>query len=120
MTTHTILLAFEVDEQYTAANVKAEIEHFLPFLDSELFNTISAMYPARIKSQVKTYQVWCVEHVDTIAGVRVNNHAELVALEESTGYGYSSIVTTDDIEAFVTAVQNEFNGDLEYHLVETD
>lgn len=68
---------------------------------------------------VNTYQVWNSDHIATLTGQGVNNHAELVALEESTGYGYSSFVTTDDIDSIVNAVQNEFNGDLQYHLMES-
>ena len=70
---------------------------------------------------INTYQVWSPDHVMMTAEGSGNaeTHAELVAIEESTGYSYSSVVTTDDIDSIVNAVQNEFNGDLQYHLMES-
>ncbi len=119
MSKHIVVIALEVDEKYSASDVKKEIaygvEFFSSYFSSEIFDTLSGIFLAR--NPIKTYQVWSREHVAMIGNVTIDNHAELVAFEESTNYSYSSFVTTDDIEAFVDAVNNEFNGDLQYQHV---
>jgi hypothetical protein len=115
MTKHIVCIAVEVDERYTAFDVKKEIEYVIPFCSSELLDTLTGVHVARNPS--KTYQVWNKDHVAMYADVTVDSWEELVKVEEDTGNSFSSYITTDDIESVVTAVQNEWNGDLEYHLI---
>jgi len=110
MTKHLVFIAVEVDTKYSANEVASEINYFLPFITSECLDTIHAT-PARIKQQVKTFTVWTANKADGCT-----TYDELMAYEEKTGYGYSSQVTTDDIEAIVDAVNNELDGELLYHL----
>ena len=119
MTKHIVCIAIEVDDKYTAFDVKKEIEYVIPFCSSELFDTLTGVHIARNPS--KTYQVWNSEHVSCVAdipeGYGADTYEELLALEEVTGYSYSSFITTDDIDSISNAIQNEWNGDLKYHLV---
>ena len=61
--------------------------------------------------QVQTFTVWTSAKADGC-----DTYEQLMAYEKSTGYGYSSQVTTDNIEAIVEAVLNEIDSDLLYHL----
>lgn len=115
MSKHIVFVALEVDEKFSASDVKKELGYVIPFRSSHIFNTMTGVYIPL--NPIKTYQVWSRDHVAMIANVTVDTHAELLAVEESTGYSYSSFVTTDDIGSIVDAVNNEFNGDLQYHLV---
>jgi len=115
MTKHIVLIAVEVDVKYSARDVMKEIQHGVQCFDSELFDTLTGVYTAR--KACNTYQVWNKDHVAMYADVTVDNWEELVKVEEDTGNSFSSFITTDDIESVVTAVQNEWNGDLEYHLI---
>ncbi len=115
MSKHIVFIALEVDEKFSASDVKKELGYIIPFRSSEIFNTMIGIYLP--SNPVKTYQVWSRDHVAMIGNVTIETHAELVAFEELTNYSYSSFVTTDDIEAFVDAVNNEFNGDLQYQRV---
>lgn len=67
---------------------------------------------------VKTYVVWSADHVAMLANATVETYEQLTALEDKTGYGYSSVITTDDISGIADAIQNEWNGDMLYHEVE--
>ncbi len=116
MAKHIVFIAVEVDDKYSTRDVVKELEYVIPFCSSELFDTLSGVYvPSKASN---TYQVWSSGHIAMNADVDVTTYEELLAYEESTGYSYSSFVTTDDIQAFVEAVLNEFNGELSYHLVE--
>lgn len=64
-----------------------------------------------LTAQIQTYIVWNVE------GVECETYAELVALESTGTYSYSSRIETHDIEALVKMLMNEFNGTMAYHLV---
>lgn len=84
-----------IDKGYSHAEVLAKLREFS---DAAL-------------KQVKTFTVWTsakAEGCDT--------YAELLAYEKLTGFGYSSQVTTDNIEGIVEAVLNELDSDLLYHL----
>ncbi len=45
----TVLVAFEVDSKYSASDVKKEIEYLLPFVESELFDTLESMQAIPMK-----------------------------------------------------------------------
>ena len=62
---------------------------------------------------VKTYVVWSAYKAEGC-----NTYEELLALEKETDCSISSIIVTHDIEQFETAVLNEWDGDLLYHLLE--
>jgi len=115
MTKHVICIALEVDEKYSARDVKKEIEHGVQCFDSELFDTLGGVYVARNATQ--EYIVWNSEHISML-GFKVECYDDLVKIEEETQNSFSSWVTTNDIEGFVDAVNNEFNGTLEYQLRE--
>ena len=119
MSKHIVCIAIEVDDKYTAFDVKKEIEYVIPFCSSELLDTLAGVHVAR--NPIKTYQVWNKEHVECVAdipeGYGAATYEELLALEEVTGYSFSSFITTNDIDSIVTAVQNEWNGDLQYQLI---
>jgi hypothetical protein len=121
MTKHIVCVALEVDDKYTAAAVAKEITHASECIGSELFDTLTGVHVAR--NPIKTYQVWNREHVACVAdipeGYGADTYEELLALEEVTGYSYSSFITTDDIDSVSGAVQNEWNGDLQYQLLES-
>lgn len=63
---------------------------------------------------LKTYIVWNVE------GVECETYAELVALESTGTYSYSSRIETHDIEALVKMLMNEFNATMAYQLITTE
>lgn len=109
MTKHIVCIALEVDSKYSARAVMKEIQHGVQCFDSELFDTLAGVYVAR--TPVQTFTVWTSAKADGC-----DTYEELIAYEESTGYGYSSQVTTDDIEAIVDCVNNELDGELLYHL----
>lgn len=111
MTLHTVLVAVTCDDKYSANDVKQEIEFGISFVSSELFDTLTGVYPVRIKQQVQTFTVWTSAKADGCT-----TYEELMAYEKSTGYGYSSQVTTDNIDGIVEAVNNELDGELLYHL----
>ena len=117
MAKHTVLIAVTVDDSHSVNAVANEIKYFLPFITSECLDTVIDVIPARIKQQVKTYQVWHPDHVAMYADSSADTYEELVAVEAHTDCSFSSFITTDDIDGIVSAVQNEFNGDLQYHLV---
>ena len=114
MAKHTVLIAVTVDDKYSAAEVRNELVHCMDYVDSELFNAVSATYPATERAP-KEYIVWCSEHVATLTGKCCGTYEELKEIELD-GYSYSSWITTDDIEGIVDAVNNEFNGELLYQL----
>ena len=120
MTKHTVLIAVTVDEQYSANDVRQELNFVVACVGSELFDTLTGTYVAHTKQQVKTYQVWHPDHVAMYADSSADTYEELVAVEAHTDCSFSSFITTDDIDSIVNAVQNEFNGDLQYHLVGVD
>ena len=68
---------------------------------------------------VKSYTVWNPEHVACVSdipeGHSADTYEDLMALEEVTGYSYSSHITTDDIDSVINAIQNECNACMEYH-----
>lgn len=111
MSLHTVLIAVTVDDKYSTYQVASEFKYFLPYITSECLDTVTAVIPARIKQQVHTFTVWTSAKADGC-----DTYEELIAYEEKTGYGYSSQVTTNDIEAIVDAVNNELDGELLYHL----
>ncbi len=114
MSLHTVLIAVTVDDKYSANEVASEFKYFLPYISSECLDTVSDVIPARIKPQVHTYMVWSSGMADGC-----DTYAKLTAYEGQTGFSYSSEVTTDNIDAFVEAINNEFNGELLYHLMES-
>ena len=118
MAKHTVLIAVTVDDKYTADDVRKELEYVTPFCSSDLLDTLTGMYAVHTKRQAKMYQVWNSEHIAMYADKPSGTHAELVALEKATDCSYSTFITTDDIESIVTAVQNEWNGELQYQLTE--
>jgi len=113
MTKHTVLIAVTVDDKYTAFDVKKEIEYVIPFCSSELFDTLSGVHATHIKKS-KIYVIWSAYKAEGC-----NTYEELIALEKETNCSISSIIVTHDIEQFVTAVLNEWDGDLLYHLLES-
>ena len=119
MSLHTVLIAVTVDSKYSIYAVASELKYFLPYITSECLDTVTAVLPAHIKQQVKTYQVWHPDHVAMYADSSADTYEELVAVEAHTDCSFSSFITTDDIDSIVNAVQNEFNGDLQYHLMES-
>lgn len=117
MAKHTVLIAVTVDDTCTANEVASEIKYFLPYITSECLDTVEDVIAARIKKQVKTYQVWSSDHANMYSESRIDCYADLVAAELAEQCSYSSFITTDDIESIVNAVQNEWNGDLLYQEV---
>ncbi len=112
MSLHTVFVAVTCDSKYSAADVKQELDFGISFVSSELFDTLTGIYAAHIKPQVQTFTVWTsakAEGCDT--------YEELVKHEFDTGYSYSSVVTTDNIDGIVDAVLNELDSDLLYHLI---
>lgn len=65
---------------------------------------------------IKSYCVWNQGHVAMYGGDS-NTYADLVEFETDQQASFSSVVTTDDIGAFVDAITNEFNGELSYHYI---
>lgn len=111
MALHTVFIAVTCDEQYSAADVKRELDFGVSFVSSELFDTLTGIHAAHIKQQVQTFTVWTSAKADGC-----DTYEELLAYEKATGYGYSSQVTTNDIEGIVDAINNELDGELLYHL----
>lgn len=72
----------------------------------------NALLPAGIKS----YCVWNQGHVAMYGGDS-STYGDLVEFEAEQQASFSSVVTTDDIGAFVDAITNEFNGELSYHYI---
>lgn len=68
------------------------------------------MLPAGIKN----YIVWSPAMLEN-QGCNGDTYESMVICEIDSGCSFSSIVRTDDIEGFVNAVLNEFNGSMEYH-----
>ena len=118
MSKHTVLVAVTVDSKYDAGDVASEINYFLPFITSECMDTIVATIPARIKNQVKSYVVWNADHIALYAAVDgdydYTTYEGLLGAEKETDSSFSTYISTDDIQSIVTAVQNEWNGDLQY------
>lgn len=62
------------------------------------------------------YLIWNPAKVANNDGC-ADTYEELLQTEEEQGYSSSSIITTDDIEAIVTAIQNECDADILYKKV---
>jgi hypothetical protein len=53
------------------------------------------------------YIIWSPAKVQALTGKDIGTYKELHALEEATGYSYSSIIDTPNIEAVANAFMNE-------------
>ncbi|KAA1254773.1 hypothetical protein F0M16_10930 [Vibrio cholerae] len=64
---------------------------------------------------VKTYVVWNPSHVASVSGESCDTYQELLELEASTGYSFSSIVEVPDIEQVINAILSEsYVSDMKY------
>jgi hypothetical protein len=64
---------------------------------------------------MKTYIVWNAYKISEYTGTACpSTYAGLRTAEQATDSSWSSVINTDDIGQFVTAVQNEFDGTLCY------
>ncbi len=98
---NTIVLSFTVGAQYDAAAVKDEINYLLPYIESELFNTLES---------IDTAPVFIVWSQDKAGGART--YTELCAHEKAENGSVSTRIVTHDIEAFLNAAYNETDIDL--------
>jgi len=64
--------------------------------------------------ELPTYIVWNIQRTGCAT------YAELLAIEEDTGYSYSSEVRTDYIQGVIEAVNNETDAGLGYALLVPD
>ncbi len=120
MTLHTVLIAVTVDTKHSASAVRSEIIHAAECISSELFDSCTNVGVAKF-IKPKTYVVWNAESIANSTASpehAVDTYAKLVEFEHSTGYSYSSVITTNDIRSVEVAVLNEFNGDLQSHLID--
>lgn len=93
-------------------------QYYLEGTDNEdptaLVAYLKELMPTPPAPVLQTYIVWNIQRTEC------DTYAELLALEESTGYGYSSEVHTDDIQGVIDAVDNETDAGLGYALVVAD
>ena len=95
------MLAFTVADKYDAAAVLDEINYLLPYIESELFNTLES---------IETPPVYIVWSESKAGGART--YTELRAHEKQAGGSVSTTIVTHDIEAFLNAAYNETDIDL--------
>ncbi|UUW39849.1 hypothetical protein VP14_162 [Vibrio phage VPMCC14] len=63
-------------------------------------------------------KIWNSEKIESLTGVCVTSHNELLALEDKTGFSYSSSFICDNPEDVLQAIYNETDQQLQYYSVD--
>jgi hypothetical protein len=99
-------------------NLALASQYYLEGTDNEdptaLVAYLKELMPTPTAPVLQTYIVWNIQRTEC------ETYAELLALEESTTYGYSSHVHTTDIQGVLEAVINETDATLGYALYVPD
>lgn len=63
-------------------------------------------------------KIWNSEKIESLTGVTVSTHNDLLKLEDETGYSYSSTIICENPEELIQAIYNETDQQLQYYSVD--